>query len=277
MNKTVERKIREIYIKVFNEVYSASNINKLSHGNRKDVLKTVARINSSTQFDKFAKKFAKELSRAGLRKHRGIWKKYYDAAKSMHVVGLPATYQKYEYEQMSAAIKHNFKMIKSIPDETLKIMEHKYCSALIEEVVKGKRSRGSFRKELEKHGHKNAKLIARTETAKLQTSIVENRAKDLGSVAYIWLSSNDIRTRPSHKKMNGVVVFWRNKQDEKPYLDNMNGNAGEFPNCRCSPQPIFDKNDLTKDKYDVWDYRNNKVISMSKYKLTLMLEDGKLS
>ena len=176
---------------------------------------------------------------------------------------------------MSNAVKNNFDMIKSIPREALKVMEHDYTSTLIEEVAKGKLTRGSFRRELEIHGAKNARLIARTESAKLQTVILETRSTELGSVAYIWKASNDARTRQSHKDMDGVVVFWR-PAPQKPLRDKMRGNAGEFPNCRCSPQPIVDFDDLTKSNYKVYDYRSDTIISMTRAKLVECLMKGSL-
>ena len=58
-------------------------------------------------------------------------------------------------------------------------------------------------------------------------------------------------------------------------LDNMRGNAGEFPNCRCDPQAIFDEDDLDKNQYKVYDYKTDKVITMSKNELIkAMLNKG---
>ena len=276
LSKEIEKTIEKIYKKVFNEVYSSSRAAKLAKGERVEILQIKENLEASGTYDKFAKKFSKELAKKGIKHQRGIWKKYYKAAKSLHNVALPSTYQKWEFELMSKAVKHNFTMIKSIPKEVLKIMEHKYTSDLIEGVAKGKFGRDYFRKELEKHGAKNAKLIARTETSKLQSSIIENRAKDIGSVAYIWLASNDKRTRPSHKAMNGVVVFWRDNDLQKPHLDNMYGNAGEFPNCRCAPEPIFDRDDLTKNTYKVYNYNTEKIIEMSRAELLAYIEEGYL-
>ena len=276
LSKEIEKKIEKIYNKVFNEVFSSHRAAALVKGERVRILSTVEILESSDAYDKFAKKFAKELAKLGIKHQRGIWRKYYKASKKLHNVSLPSTYEKWELELMSQAVRHNFTMIKSITKEMIKIMEHRYTSKLIEEVAKGKMPRGSFMKELAKHGHKNAKLIARTETSKLQSSIIENRAKDIGSVAYIWLASNDKRTRPSHKAMNGVVVFWRDNELEKPHLDNMYGNAGEFPNCRCAPEPIFDRNDLTKSTYKVYDYHSGKVITMNKNQLIYHIEEGYL-
>lgn len=276
MNKSIERKIQQIYTKVFNRIYSKSRVGMLANGNRSAILKELVSIETSKAYNTFAQKFAKELAKEGLRYQRGIWKKFYAAAKKLHYVALPQTYQAYELELMSKAVRHNFEMIKTIPKRTIEIMNHAYTSTLIEEVAKGSMSRGTFLKQLQKHGAKNAKVIARTETAKLQTAIIENRARDVGSVAYIWLSSSDIRTRPSHRMMNGVVVFWRDNDNEKPFLDNMYGNAGEFPNCRCAPQPIVDEDNITNSSYKVYDYRSKTIITMKKNDLINSLRKGRL-
>ena len=276
MNKRIEKQIADIYAKVFAKVYNKTNLASLANGNRASILQAVVKIESSKDYNKFATEFANELAKKGLRYQRGIWRKFYNAAKKLHYEALPPTYSKYEAQIMSKAVKHNFEMIKSIPRRTVEIMEHKYTSSLIEEVAKGKLTRGSFMRELQSHGVKNARLIARTETAKLQTAIAETRARDLGSVAYFWLSSNDKRTRPSHRMMNGVIVFWRDLLTEKPHLDGMFGNAGEFPNCRCAPQPIVDADQLTEQSYKVYDYRTQKIITISKNNLIKALQIGHL-
>lgn len=275
MNKSIERQITNIYNIVFHKIYSKTRLYQLSKGNQIQILQAAEILESSEAYNEFAKKFAKELATKGVGYRRGIWRKFYEAAKKLHYVSIPKTWKEFEMQQLSKAVKHNFDMIKSIPRHTLELLTHKYTSTLIEEVAKGKLNRGSFQKQLEKHGYKNAKLIARTETAKLQTSITENRSKDLGSVAYIWISSNDKRTRQSHKEMNNVVVFWREGM-EKPLRDTMYGNAGEFPNCRCAPNPIFGEEDLDKNSYKVYNYKTHKIITMSKKDLVASLEKGSL-
>lgn len=275
MNKSIERQIAQIYNTVYNEVFNKSNSAKLAGGSKKEVSNALTRLELSQKYDDFAAKFAQELAKKGLRGQKGVWRKYYETAKKAHYIALPKTWNAFEAQIMTNAISHNFEMIKSIPQKMKEILGHKYTSTLIEEVAKGKLPRGSFQKMLAKHGHKHATLIARTETAKLQTAILENRATSLGSVAYIWLSSNDKRTRPSHRAMNGVIVFWR-PDSQKPLLDNMRGNAGEFPNCRCTPQPIVDFDDFTKTHYKVYDYRYDKVITMTKNDIINAIEKGSL-
>jgi SPP1 gp7 family putative phage head morphogenesis protein len=51
-------------------------------------------------------------------------------------------------------------------------------------------------------------LLARTETSKAATALTRARCEELRLPAYEWLTSHDFRVRPSHKLMNGVIVFW---------------------------------------------------------------------
>ena len=275
MNKRTEKQINEIYKAVFKKIYTKSEIYNLSKGARFGIIKKAAILEASKDYNKFATKYSKELAKKAIVYKRGEWRKYYEAAKKLHFVALPTTYSMFEKQIFEKAIEYNFKMIKTIPRKTLSLLERKFTEVLIQQVAEGTLPRGAFEKELLKHGSTNARVIARTEAAKLQTHIIEGRAKSLGSVAYIWLASNDKRTRQSHKDMNGVVVLWQPEM-HKPLRDKMRGDAGEFPNCRCSPQPIFDETDLTKSNYKLYDYNIDEIISVTKKELIKILEKSSI-
>ena len=275
MNKRTERIINKIYNEVFKKIFNRKRITQASKGQSQNVVSAILQLQNSEQYNKFAEKFAKKLASAGLSNQRGLWKKYYQAAKTRHYVALPDTYSRYELQLLEQAVKHNFKMIKSIPEHVLKTYEQKAIQSVINQIALGKAGRKTFESVLKKHGAKNAKLIARTESAKLQTTIDEYRSTSLGSVCYEWRSSKDKRTRPSHREMNGVIVFWR-PDNQKPLLDKMRGNAGEFPNCRCTPLPILDENDITESKYKVYDYRTDTIINISAKELIKDIQKGGL-
>ena len=277
LSKSVEKQIEAIYKEVFKKIYTRKTFKALITGSRKDVKKLVLGLTESDEYDKFAKKFAKSLAKKGLAHKRGVWRKYFRAAQRRRHGVFAKTYSEFQHRQLTKAVYHNFTMIKTIPHHVLEVSKQKYMQALKQQVLSGEIGRKSFERELRKKGATNAKMIARTEAAKLQTAIMENRAKDLGSVAYIWLSSNDVRTRRSHRNMNGVVVFWRNADSEKPQLDKMQGNAGEFPNCRCSTEPILDERDITKSIYRVYDYRTKKIIQLTKHQLIESLKQGEIT
>jgi len=81
-----------------------------------------------------------------------------------------------------------------------------------------------------------ARLIARTETAKANASILQARATSLGVTSYVWRTTMDGAERESHAEMNGEVVEYAHP----PTLsDGMTGHAGNFPNCRCWQDPII--------------------------------------
>ena len=275
MSKQIEKDIQKIYNQVYKQVFNKENTTLLSNGSRIDIEQALNKITSSDKYNEFAKKFAYELAKKGIKYKKGTWRKYFEAARKSHHIALPLTHKDFEYTTLRNAVQHNFDMIKSIPSRMMEILNHKYTSTLIEEVAKGTLPRGSFANMLAKHGNKQAKLIARTETAKLQTAITQTRSLNLGAITYTWISSNDRRTRPSHREMNNVIVFWR-QDTEKPLRDGMRGNAGEFPNCRCDAQPNVDLDDFTNSRYKVYNYKTDKIEWMSKNDLIEAISKGGL-
>jgi SPP1 gp7 family putative phage head morphogenesis protein len=82
-----------------------------------------------------------------------------------------------------------------------------------------------------------ATLIARTETAKAQSAIMQVRAKWVGSERYIWHTVRDGRVRPEHRELEGTTQRW----DDPPVAE-ANGerhHPGNFPNCRCYAEPLL--------------------------------------
>lgn len=87
-----------------------------------------------------------------------------------------------------------------------------------------------------------ARVIAHTEVSKASSALTRARAQSVGSEGYIWRTARDGDTRPSHRAMEGKFVPWG-----KPVLlDNMTGHAGEFPWCRCYPEPVIPMEDTRK-------------------------------
>ena len=83
-----------------------------------------------------------------------------------------------------------------------------------------------------------ATLIARTETAKAQSAIVEARAKHVGAHQYIWRTVRDAAVRDAHRALEGSVQSWADPPVAEERGDRHH--PGNFPNCRCYAEPILD-------------------------------------
>lgn len=134
---------------------------------------------------------------------------------------------------MRALMAEQVTLIKSIPLDAAQRV-HRLTIEGIEdstraaEISKAIRASGDVSKN-------RADLIARTEVSRTASTLTEARALHVGSPGYFWRTSHDGDVRESHKKMEGKFVAW----NDPPTLDGMTGHAGQFPNCRCYPEPVI--------------------------------------
>lgn len=153
----------------------------------------------------------------------------------------------------------NDKLAKELGDEYYSVSEF------------GKKWMEEHKKEYELFTRDNDEIAASS-----KTTATERRARSLGSVAYEWCSTRDDRTRPSHKAMDGVIVFYR-PPEQKPLFDGKRYNAEEEDDCRCCQLPIVDVDYLpNKYKFKVYNYLNDEIITMSKKELIKAIEKGGL-
>ena len=125
-------------------------------------------------------------------------------------------------------------LIKSIPTEAAERVH----SIAMQSIYTGQRSSELTAALMDTQGvsEARARLIARTETARAQTTFTQARAEQLGSEGYIWRTANDHDVRTSHKEMDGKFVRW----DHMPTLsDGTKCHAGGIYNCRCWPEPVL--------------------------------------
>ena len=82
-----------------------------------------------------------------------------------------------------------------------------------------------------------AALIARTETSRSSSVLLQARATHVGSEGYIWRTSEDADVRPLHKKLSGQFIRW----DEPPVSGSSGerAHAGQIYNCRCWAEPVI--------------------------------------
>lgn len=134
-------------------------------------------------------------------------------------------------EAMAAAIADNVGLIRSIPEQYFGRIQ----KAVSEALVQGDRYEAMAARILNIKGmtQRRAKLIARDQTAKMNSSFNQIRQTGLGISRYRWQTSADERVRETHQANEGQIFRW----DEPPATT---GHPGEDIQCRCVAIPIFD-------------------------------------
>ena len=122
----------------------------------------------------------------------------------------------------------------------------------------GKQLEKAVKKDLPEKYANRASLIARTETAKLNTSVTLETYKEIGCKYYMWMATLDERVRPDHAAMNGricsvadpTVYFEENPDDPMHPVEKQRVEGemcmlhpGEDFQCRCTMvmwDPVID-------------------------------------
>lgn len=136
--------------------------------------------------------------------------------------------------EMQRAARQNAELITSIPTEHLERVRLAVEKAFTE----GTRWEVMAR-ELREIGNitdRRARLIARDQTASMNSAFNRVRQTELGIKEYLWSGSLDARERDSHRRMEGVRCSWASP----PSVDGESVNPGEPIMCRCVAQPIIE-------------------------------------
>lgn len=131
--------------------------------------------------------------------------------------------------KVEAATVANVELIKSIPAQ----FSDKVKGIVLNGAAQGQRFE-TIARDIQKQldvAENRAKLIARDQMAKLNSSITEAKQTALGITEYEWSTAGDERVRPEHAANNGRVFKWNDPPDT--------GHPGEDINCRCIARPII--------------------------------------
>ena len=149
-------------------------------------------------------------------------------------------------DALNMAIINNTALIKSIKDE----YKDNVSKLIRDNVFNGERPTNIVTqiKDIGGVTKSRAKLIARTETAKINADITQLRSEALGAKTYVWSASMDERTRTSHAVLDGLTMRF---DDDTVYSDDggltwkprskIGGEQikpGKIWNCRCVLLPV---------------------------------------
>lgn len=134
-------------------------------------------------------------------------------------------------DQLKLFASQNSQLITSLPDQELERV-----SGIVERGLQEGKPYKEVAKEIKNSfgiTDRRAKLIARDQTKKLNSSLTKLRQQELGVEEYIWQTVQDERVRPTHQANNGKKFRW----DDPPAKT---GHPGNDVNCRCIARPVLD-------------------------------------
>lgn len=135
-------------------------------------------------------------------------------------------------DQLKLFSSQNSQLIRSLLDQELERV-----SGIVERGLQEGKTYKDVAKEIKQSfgiTDRRAKLIARDQTKKLNSSLTKLRQTELGVEEYTWRTGGDERVRPTHRHNNGKKFRW----DTPPPIT---GHPGNDINCRCVAIPVLDK------------------------------------
>lgn len=142
-------------------------------------------------------------------------------------------------EMIEQWVSQNVDLIKTQPKESLGRMKE----LIYKDYMSGK-STSNIVKELQaQYGmdKRHAQLIARDQTAKLNSEITQSQQRDAGVSKYEWSGTLDRRERDSHRALEGKVFSWDNPPETE---GGRRCHPGEDYQCRCCALPVFELDNL---------------------------------
>lgn len=135
-------------------------------------------------------------------------------------------------EQAAAFTKENVSLIRNMEESIFSRIE----KDIIEGLSSGLRHEellSTIQEKLEV-SESRARLIARDQTQKANSSLNKTRQMNLGIKSYRWQTSADERVRDTHVANNGKKFLWSDPPPET-------GHPGEDINCRCVAAPEIEE------------------------------------
>ena len=214
-----------------------------------EVQRILSRIPESSQFTGAAWEIAERMIQSLSGGQRRAWNELLSLSKQGRAIsravrtGSPSVLG----PVISELITENADLIKPVPRE----MGRRFSQMAAQAASSGKTAEDileDIRREAGNLKGWEAQRIARTETSKASTMLIQARAASLDLDFYIWRSVQDGRVRSSHRLMDGVICRWSDPPNPErlekakqygPY------HPGCIFNCRCTPEVIVSLEDIS--------------------------------
>lgn len=144
-------------------------------------------------------------------------------------------------DRVQQIVEQNAQLIQTVPEKlatefSRMAADNKYAGKRPDELLEIYKQKAPHLTDVE------ARRIARTETGKAATALVQARAEKLGLNLYIWRTAKDQRVRGSHTFMEGIICAW----DDPPNPEVLSGSPRSYGNyhpsgifnCRCYAEVV---------------------------------------
>lgn len=148
---------------------------------------------------------------------------------------------------MASIITQNANLIQTVPQQ----LAARFSAYAAQQAVKGVRP-ADIARQMQKQApyltNTQVTRIARTESAKAQSALMEARCQALDIRMYQWYSCQDERVRDSHRLMHGVYCLWADPPDPEALAGEKSSghpyHPGGIYNCRCIALPVIFEADI---------------------------------
>jgi SPP1 gp7 family putative phage head morphogenesis protein len=236
------------YLKFSPKDSISSILDRLTHLANAEFIRDYARMLSSRMITHVRASNARSWQQAAAQ--AGMGREIYEA--------LQEELQSSVGQRVRNLIDENARLISSVPSQVATSLNREIAN-LQQRGLRPEAIAAHIRQRAPQLTKSRIALIARTETSKASTALTQARSESVGIPAYEWETSQDQRVRTSHKKMQGVIVFWNDPPSPEALIGENSSlghyHAGNCPNCRCDALPIISLNTISWPARVYWNGR----------------------
>jgi SPP1 gp7 family putative phage head morphogenesis protein len=164
-------------------------------------------------------------------------------------------------------VRGNVKLIQRIPD----VLNARAAAYVGREQRRGRRAE-YIAKDLEAKmpsvRQSLVTMLARTEVGRAETAVTQARAERLNLPWYEWATAEDRRVRPSHRKMDKMMVAWNDPPSPEALIGEPSRSGhyapGQTYNCRCIALPLIDV-DQVQWPHKIYEHGHVSTISRTEF------------
>ena len=246
----LRQKAERRYYRLLNRLFRRAEQEIVGLEDPEKIIRALNHLSESRLFIEWAREAARQMATILAVDQKATWRlaaKASSQGRMIYKALLKETTKTAIGQTIQDIVVENSRLIKTVPSNMAKQLSKLAQKRWME----GKRPYEITQEILKKANHLRefeARRIARTESAKASSALVQARAEALGLEFYIWRTARDgDRVRKSHQIMEGVICRW----SEAPNPEAMAGeksrgpyHAGGIYNCRCIPLPVLALEDI---------------------------------